>query len=127
MIKKLMYGRNTEKTNRLVCIGDAARQKEKANSSVSELLLAVRRPRALSESGGRPLIRKSASGDDDQDKPEKSSRRKSESVASFRRKSHAGDRTSMEKITEIPENKHKTSRRRSFMGYICMLVYLSCL
>ncbi|XP_020214299.1 phototropin-1 isoform X2 [Cajanus cajan] len=95
-----------------------ARQKEKANSSVSELVLAVRRPRALSESGGRPLIRKSASGDDAQEKPEKSSRRKSESVASFRRKSHAGDRSSMERIAEIPEKKHKNSRRRSFMGFI---------
>ncbi|KAL2328679.1 hypothetical protein Fmac_022106 [Flemingia macrophylla] len=95
-----------------------ARQKEKANSSVSELVLAVRRPRALSESGGRPLIRKSASGDDAQEKPEKSSRRKSESVASFRRKSHAGDRSSMESINELPEKKHKNTRRRSFMGFI---------
>ncbi|KAL2592437.1 hypothetical protein AAZV13_12G067100 [Glycine max] len=96
-----------------------ARQKEKANSTVSELLLAVRRPRALSESAGRPMIKKSASGDDAQDKPpEKSSRRKSESVASFRRKSHAGDRSSMERITELPEKKHKSSRRRSFMGFI---------
>jgi len=102
----------------LLCIGDAARQKEKANSSVSELLLAVRRPRAMSESGGRPLMRKSASGDDVKDKPEKSSRRKSESVASFRRKSHSGDTNSMERINELPEKKHKTSRRRSFMGYI---------
>ncbi|WVZ04491.1 hypothetical protein V8G54_025297 [Vigna mungo] len=75
-------------------------------------------PRAVSESGGRPLIRKSASGDDDKEKPEKSSRRKSESVASFRRKSHAGDTSSMERITELPEKKHKTSRRRSFMGFI---------
>ncbi|KAK7404645.1 hypothetical protein VNO78_05600 [Psophocarpus tetragonolobus] len=92
-----------------------ARQKEKANSSVSELVLAMRRPRALSESGGRPLIRKSG---DAQEKPEKSSRRKSESVASFRRKSHAGDRSSMDRITELPEKKHKNSRRRSFMGFI---------
>lgn len=76
------------------------------------------------------MIKKSASGDDAQDKPpEKSSRRKSESVASFRRKSHAGDRSSMERITELPEKKHKSSRRRSFMGYIYiyifMLIYLS--
>ncbi|XP_027911055.1 phototropin-1-like isoform X1 [Vigna unguiculata] len=95
-----------------------SRQKEKANGTVSELLLAVRRPRALSESAGRPLIRKSASGDDVEEKPEKSSRRKSESVSSFRRKSHAGDTSSMERITELPEKKHKTSRRRSFMGFI---------
>ncbi|RDX78870.1 Phototropin-1, partial [Mucuna pruriens] len=95
-----------------------AREKEKANSSVSELVLAVRRPRALSESGSRPLIKKSASGDDAHEKPEKSSRRKSESMTSFRRKSHAGDRSLMEKITELPEKKHKNSRRRSFMGFI---------
>nr|AML78629.1 putative LOV domain-containing protein [Codariocalyx motorius] len=96
-----------------------ARQKEKANSTVSELVLAVRKPRALSESGNRPLIRKSASGDEDaQDKQEKSSRRKSESMASFRRKSHTGERTSMKRITELPEKKHKNSRRRSFMGFI---------
>lgn len=102
----------------LLMLYNAARQKEKANSSVSELLLAVRRPRAQSESGGRPLIRKSACGDDYKEKPEKSSRRKSESVASFRRKSHAGDTSSMERITELPEKKNKTSRRRSFMGYV---------
>lgn len=111
-------------------IGNAARQKEKANGTVSELLLAVRRPRALSESAGRPLMRKSASGDEHEEKPEKSSRRKSESVSSFRRKSHAGDTSSMERITELPEKKHKTSRRRSFMGYtyacLCSLPSLSC-
>lgn len=105
-------------------IGDAARQKEKANSTVSELVLAVRKPRALSESGSRPLIRMSASGDDHaQHKPEKSSRRKSESVASFRRKSHAGERTSMDRISELPEKKHKNSRRRSFMGYVYVYMH----
>ncbi|XP_061361838.1 phototropin-1-like [Gastrolobium bilobum] len=97
-----------------------ARQKEKANTSVSELVQAVRRPRALSESANRPLIKKSACDDDDdsEDKAKNSSRRKSESVASFRRKSHAGDRNSMQPIIELSEKKHKNSRRRSFMGFI---------
>ncbi|XP_027345449.1 phototropin-1-like isoform X1 [Abrus precatorius] len=98
-----------------------ARQKEKANSSVFELVHAVRRPRALSESANRPTIKKPASSDDAQVKTQNSSRRKSESVTSFRRKSHAGDyKSSMQRITEQPENekKHKNSRRRSFMGFI---------
>ncbi|KAK7312523.1 hypothetical protein VNO77_36434 [Canavalia gladiata] len=99
-----------------------ARQKEKASSSVYELVHAVRRPRALSESSSHPLMRKPASGDDahPQDKKQNSSRRKSESVTSFRRKSHSGDTSSMDRITELPENekKHKYSRRRSFIGFI---------
>ena len=94
---------------------NAARQKEKAVTSVSELLQAVKRPRALSESANRPLIRKSE-GDLEQERTENASRRKSESVASFGRKSHAGN-LSMHRISELPEKKHKKFRRRSFMGY----------
>lgn len=58
------------------------------------------------------------------DKAENKSRRKSESVASFRPKSHARIRNSMERISELPETKQKNSHRRSFMGYI-WLFYLS--
>ncbi|XP_057449080.1 phototropin-1-like isoform X2 [Lotus japonicus] len=97
-----------------------AREKEKANSSVTELVQAVRRPRALSESTNRPLFIKkpTTTRDADQDKPDKKpSRRKSESVASSRRKSHSGGDT-MQRISELPEKKNKNSRRRSFMGFV---------
>ena len=113
-----------------------ARQKEKANTSVSELVQAVKRPRSLSESANRPFIRKSTSGGGgendhaaDKAKAGKPLRRKSESVdSSFRRKSHAGDdRTSMQRITELPEKKHTSFRRRSFMGYGSFLMFsFSC-
>lgn len=107
----------------------AARQKEKATSSVSELVLAMKRPRALSESASRPSIRKSGCHEEQkvavvqeeeellEEKAEKTFRRKSESGASFRRKS-GGNKLSMQRISELPENKHKNFQRRSFMGYI---------
>lgn len=111
-----------------------ARQKEKANSSVNELVEAVsRRPRSLSESANRPpfikVPTKTVHSSDHatqelQKTPSKSSRRrKSEStLPSFRRKSHSGGGgdthfNSMHPITETPENKIN-SRRRSFMGFI---------
>ncbi|KAI4334461.1 hypothetical protein L6164_019154 [Bauhinia variegata] len=93
-----------------------ARQKEKATSSVTELLTAVKRPRALSESADRPLMIKSGGGEEE--KTENASRRKSESMASFRLKSHAEGRKSMQRIIELPEKKQKNSRRRSLMGFI---------
>nr|AAM15725.1 phototropin 1 [Pisum sativum] len=98
-----------------------ARQKEKATSSVSELLEAMKRPRALSESGQRPFIRKSGGGggsEEDEEAVENKSRRKSDSVASFRPKPQGKIRHSMERISELPENKQKNSRRGSFMGFM---------
>ncbi|KEH39401.1 putative protein kinase AGC-RSK-2 family [Medicago truncatula] len=97
-----------------------ARQKEKASSSVSELLQAMKRPRALSESGQRPFIIKSGGcSEEDQEieKVEHKSRRKSDSVASFRPKSQRKSRSSMERISELPENANKNSHRHSFMGF----------
>nr|AML78469.1 putative LOV domain-containing protein [Cercis canadensis] len=94
-----------------------ARQKEKATSSVTELVKAVKRPRALSESANRPLTRKSGGGEEEE-KTENASRRKSESMASFRRKSLGGNRNSMQRISELPEKKQKNSRRRSLMRFI---------
>ncbi|XP_045832949.1 phototropin-1-like isoform X1 [Trifolium pratense] len=112
-----------------------ARQKEKANSSVSELVEAVsKRPRSLSESTNHlPFIKtpttvlhggggKNDHGKKLNKKLSNSSRRKSEStLPSFRRKSHSGSGgdtfNSMQSITETPENKNN-SRRRSFMGLI---------
>ncbi|XP_058753352.1 phototropin-1-like isoform X2 [Vicia villosa] len=98
-----------------------ARQKEKANSTVTELVEAVsKRPRSLSESANRlPFIKKPTNGHATPPNS-KSSRRKSDStLRSFRRKSHSGadNFNSMHPITELPENKNK-SRRRSFMGFM---------
>ncbi|KAL5055996.1 hypothetical protein RYX36_036678, partial [Vicia faba] len=101
-----------------------ARQKEKANSSVTELVEAVsKRPRSLSESANHlPFNKKPTNGSNDHATPpnSESSRRKSGStLRSFRRKSHsgAGNSNSMHPITELPENNNK-SRRRSFMGFM---------
>ncbi|KAG4955650.1 hypothetical protein JHK85_042030 [Glycine max] len=108
-----------------------ARQKEKATSSVTELLQAMKRPRALSESASRPSIRKSGSRpaeegkelpqeqqeEEDKEKAQQTLRRKSESGASFGRKSEGGHRISIERISELPESKQKNSQRRSFMGF----------
>lgn len=80
-----------------------------ATSSVTELVQAVKRPRALSESTNRlPFMRKSGGGSD----PERS-----EATGNVRRNSHAGVRTSMQKINELPDKKPKKTARRSFMGY----------
>ncbi|KAF7823509.1 putative LOV domain-containing protein [Senna tora] len=94
-----------------------ARQKEKATSSVTELVQAVRRPRALSESANRPMIRISGGGDE-AERAKSLLRRKSESVDALRPKSQGAHRNSMQRINELPETKQKKSRRRSFMGFI---------
>nr|AML76923.1 putative LOV domain-containing protein [Rhamnus japonica] len=94
-----------------------ARQKDMAASSVNELVQAVRKPRALSESTNRPFIRKSGGGRQE-DGLDTLGRRFSESVAPPRRNSHAGPRMSMQRISELPEKKPKKSSRRSFMGFM---------
>nr|AML78798.1 putative LOV domain-containing protein [Linum strictum] len=98
-----------------------ARQKELAVSSVTELVEAVKRPRARSESKNRPLFRKSeSSGGGDEEEKKKAAgtgRRNSESVASERRNSHGDRRNSMQSISELPEKKERKSSRRSFMGF----------
>ncbi|GMN24469.1 hypothetical protein TIFTF001_000577 [Ficus carica] len=97
----------------------AARQKDMATSSVNELVQAVKRPRALSESTNHPFIRKSGGGKEEEVGTDQAPvRRKSESVAPPRRNSHAGTRTSMQRISEVPEKKPKKSSRRSLMGLI---------
>ncbi|KAK7856636.1 phototropin-1 [Quercus suber] len=96
-----------------------ARQKEKATSSVTELVQAVKRPRALSESANRPFIRKSGGGrEEEEERVEVLARRNSESLAPHRRNSLGGPRISMQRISELPEKKEKKSGRRSFMGKI---------
>ncbi|KAK7402153.1 hypothetical protein VNO78_14191 [Psophocarpus tetragonolobus] len=100
-----------------------ARQKEKATSSVSELVQAMKRPRALSESASRPSIRKSGSADEENEleqqveQAEKTLRRKSESGTSFGHKSEGGNKIPMQPISELPDNNHKNFQRRSFMGF----------
>jgi len=102
----------------LTIIFFAARQKDHARSSVSELLLALKDPRSLSESRNNTLKRKSQeesgdvlSGD------EVPGKRSSESGS--RRNSRSGTRNSLQKISEVPEggNKTRKSGLRSFMGY----------
>nr|AML79208.1 putative LOV domain-containing protein [Synsepalum dulcificum] len=96
-----------------------ARQKDVATSTVTELVHAVKRPRALSESANRPLMRRSEGGNEDE-RPEVAGRRKSENMAPPRRHSVAGTRATMQKINELPEKKQKKKKsgRLSFMAKI---------
>lgn len=94
-----------------------ARQKEMATSSVTELVQAVKRPRALSESTNRPLIRRSDGGIE-QERSAAMGWQNTENTAPTRRHSVAGTRASMQKISELPEKKHKKSARRSFMAMV---------
>ncbi|KAJ0021718.1 hypothetical protein Pint_32267 [Pistacia integerrima] len=98
----------------------AARQKEVATSSVTELVQAVRKPRSLSESTNRPLFRKSEGGAEEERSGALGSagRRNSENVPPHRRNSHGGPRASMQRIVEVPEKKPRKSSRLSFMGII---------
>nr|AML77928.1 putative LOV domain-containing protein [Pinguicula agnata] len=93
-----------------------ARQKEMASNSVTELVAAVKKPRvrALSESSNRPLLRKS--GDNEVFGGETVA--DSHSPAPARRHSHAVNRTSMQKISEIPEKHQKKPNSRSLMGIL---------
>uniref|UniRef100_A0A126X317 non-specific serine/threonine protein kinase n=1 Tax=Illicium floridanum TaxID=13098 RepID=A0A126X317_ILLFL len=95
-----------------------ARQKEKAVASVSEIVRVVKHPRALSESTNRPLMRKSEGDGVEHVQSDAPGRRKSENIAPTRRYSHAGTRTSMQSISEIPEGgkKSRKSGFRSLMG-----------
>lgn len=87
-----------------------------AASSVTELVLAVRKPRALSESTNCPFIRKSGGGREE-DGLDALGRRNSETIPPHRRNSHTGPRISMQRISELPEKKPTKTRRRSFLGY----------
>lgn len=95
-----------------------ARQKDQARSSVSELVLALKNPRSLSESGNSTLKRRS------QDSlgvliSEVPGKRSSESGS--RRNSRTGT-SSLQKISEVPEggNKTRKSGLLSFMGFLGM-------
>ena len=89
----------------------AARQKDQARSSVSELLLALKNPRSLSESSNSTFKRKSQesvgvlTGDG-------TGKRSSESGS--RRTSRTGARSSLQKISEVPEGGNKTRKSGLF-------------
>nr|AML78221.1 putative LOV domain-containing protein [Aphyllon fasciculatum] len=97
-----------------------ARQKEMASNTVTELVEAVKKPRrgrALSESTSRPFLRKSG----DHEILDIQTRHNSNSdnhTPPPRRHSHAGTRTSMNKIDELPEKPHRKPNRRSFMAIL---------
>ena len=88
-----------------------------ATSSVTELVQAVRRPRALSESTNCSLVRRSEGGSDSE-RSEAVGWKNSENTAPPRRHSVAGTRVSMQKISELPEKKPKKSGRVSFMACV---------
>nr|AML79618.1 putative LOV domain-containing protein [Neurachne munroi] len=96
-----------------------ARQKDQARSSVSEILLALKNPRSLSESRNSTLKRKSQESEG-VFSTEVPGRRSSESGS--RRNSQSGMRSSLQKISEVPEggNKTRKSGLRSFMGFLGM-------
>lgn len=96
-----------------------ARQKDQARSSVSELLLALKNPRSLSESSNSTFKRKSQEsvGPLTGDRPGKRS-----SESGSRRNSKTGARTSLQKISEVPErgNKRRQSGLFSLMSLLGM-------
>ncbi|PKU59653.1 phototropin-1A [Dendrobium catenatum] len=96
-----------------------SRQKDRARSSLSELVMAVKDPNSLPESSDRSLFRKSEGGLDIL-RPEDQGRRISENVAPFRRNSRGSTRSSMQKIDEFPEGRKKPRKSgfSSFMGLI---------
>ncbi|KVI03581.1 PAC motif-containing protein [Cynara cardunculus var. scolymus] len=108
-----------------ILYASAARQKEMASSSVTELVEAVKRPRSLSESTNRhPFSRNS--GDQDTTNAVAGFGRRNSAETMFpppppppaRRNSHAGVRTitTMQSINELPEKKQKKTKRLSFIG-----------
>nr|AML77585.1 putative LOV domain-containing protein [Masdevallia yungasensis] len=96
-----------------------ARQKDRARSSLSELVMVVKDPNALPDSSSRALFRKSESGADIL-KPEDQGRRVSDNAAPFRRNSRSSTRSSMQKIDEFPEGRKKPRKSgfSSLMGLI---------
>ncbi|XP_071721024.1 phototropin-1 [Rutidosis leptorrhynchoides] len=103
-----------------------ARQKDMANSSVAELVEAVKRPRSVSESTNRhPFATESRKNKDQEINDVLSLGRRKSAETMFpppppphRRNSHAGVRTitTMQSINELPEKKQKKTKRISFIG-----------
>ncbi|XP_042398230.1 phototropin-1A-like [Zingiber officinale] len=96
-----------------------ARQKDRARSSLSDLVMAVKDPTRLSESRNYTHMRKSEGGGQPV-ASEVPARRKSENTTSVRRNSRGETRFSMQKISELPDptKKSRKSGLKSFMGLI---------
>ncbi|KAG8050879.1 hypothetical protein GUJ93_ZPchr0009g2113 [Zizania palustris] len=96
-----------------------ARQKDQARSSVSELVLALKNPRSLSESSNNTLKRKSQESLI-MSMSEVPAKRSSESGSGQNLRS--GIRNSLQKISEVPDQGSKTRKSglRSFMGFLGM-------
>nr|AML77903.1 putative LOV domain-containing protein [Platanthera clavellata] len=101
-----------------------SRQKEKARSSLSELVFAVKDPNVLQDSTNLSLLGKSE-GAADILKPEGQGRRNSENATPFRRNSRGSARNSMQKIDELPEGRKKPRKSgfSSLMGLIGIRPY----
>nr|AML79181.1 putative LOV domain-containing protein [Limonium spectabile] len=101
-----------------------ARQKDVAANSVCELVQAVKRPRARSESTNHHPFRRRSEGPGDNKQQggptEPTMRRKSESVAVPARRNSGGGgrRLSMQKINEMPETTEKKKGRRTLLGLL---------
>ncbi|KAL5205427.1 hypothetical protein ABZP36_033636 [Zizania latifolia] len=96
-----------------------ARQKDQARSSVSELVLALKNPHSLSESSNNTLKRKSQESLS-MSMSEVPAKRSSESGSGQNLRS--GIRSSLQKISEVPDQGSKTRKSglRSFMGFLGM-------
>ncbi|RWW89614.1 hypothetical protein BHE74_00001393 [Ensete ventricosum] len=94
-----------------------SRQKDRARSSVSDLVMAVKDPHALSESRNYPFMRTSESGGQIV-LSEVPGRKNSGNATPVRRNSRSEMRNPMQKISELPEvaNKSRISGLKSFMG-----------
>uniref|UniRef100_A0A0A9DM67 Phot1 n=1 Tax=Arundo donax TaxID=35708 RepID=A0A0A9DM67_ARUDO len=97
-----------------------ARQKDQARSSVSELVLALKNPRSLSESANSTIKRKSQESVGVL--PTEVPRNRSSESSGSRRNSRSATRSSLQKISEVPEggNKARKSGLRSFIGFLGM-------
>lgn len=105
----------------------AARQKDAAVGSVSELVIAVKQPRPLSESVNRPFFRKSSEAEQALDGGV--GRRNSENVPPGRRNSQGSRRNSFQTLSEIPEEIKKKPRKSglsSFIGYNFFQLFFVC-
>nr|AML79401.1 putative LOV domain-containing protein [Drakaea elastica] len=96
-----------------------ARQKDRARSSLSELVIAVKDPNALEDPTNSSLFGTSE-GDSDILKPDAQGRRNSGNETPFRRNSRGSMRNSMQKIDELPEGRKKPRKSgfSSLMGII---------
>ncbi|KAJ4807590.1 phototropin 2 [Rhynchospora pubera] len=92
------------------------RQKDKARSSLSELVMAVKQPRSFSLSDSVPFGRKSEGGGEFF-----TGRRSSENAPSSRRNSGGGTRSSLQKISEVPEKVVKKSRKSGLLSFMGLL------